>query len=126
MKKLLAASAVFIALGVTLAHADDYVCQLTLAPAALDPTFGNAGYIGIYTTKSPDCSGAVTDEFICSKGATNHYCGVNAQYSESALIAIYQTLHTAEVQQDPIVLYWNACINSGGSCVGGAFLYPNF
>jgi|SRR5579862_3302586 len=126
MKKQLAAFALIVAFGVPLAHADDYVCQLTLAPSALDPTFGNAGYIGIYTSKAPDCSGATTDAFICSKGATNHYCGVNAQYSEAALIAIYQTLHTAEVAQDPVVLYWNACINAGGSCVGGAFLYPNF
>ena len=126
MKKLLAASALFFALAHSPARAEDYVCQLTLAPAAPDPTFGNAGYIGLYTSKAPNCSGATTDAFICSKGATNHYCGVNAQYSEAALIAIYQTLHAAEVEQDPVVLYWNACINAGGNCVGGAFLYPNF
>jgi hypothetical protein len=126
MKKLLALFAVLLGQGIVTAHATDYVCQLTLAPPVVDPTRGTFGYVSMFTSPSPNCGGATTEQFICSKGATSHACGVNAQYSEAALIGVYETLRSAELAQQAIVPYWNACIGAGGSCVGGVLLYPDF
>lgn len=126
MKKLLALFAILLVSGVSVAHATDYVCQLTLAPPVVDPTRGMYGYISASTSPSPNCGGGTTERLICSKGATSHSCGVNAQYSEAALIGVYESLRSAELAQQMIVPYWNACINSGGSCVGGVLLYPDF
>jgi hypothetical protein len=124
MKNVLAFCLVFVALIAGRVQATEYVCELTLAPPAAAPTMGNNGYISMYTTPSPGCAGGSTEKYVCSKGATSHLCGVNAQYSEAALISIYETLRSAETEQHPIVPYWNACISAGGSCVGGVLLYP--
>jgi hypothetical protein len=126
MKKLLTLFAILLGSGVSAAHATDYVCQLTLAPPVVDPTRGTFGYVSIFTSPSPNCGGATTERLICSKGATSHACGVNAQYSEAALIGVYESLRSAELAQQEIVPYWNACIGAGGSCVGGVLLYPDF
>jgi hypothetical protein len=126
MKNVLACCLILVALVAGRAHAIEYVCELTLAPSAAAPTMGTYGYISMYTTPSPGCSGASTQKFVCSKGATNHLCGVTAQYSEAALVSVYETLRSAEVAQHAIVPYWNACISAGGSCVGGVLLYPDF
>jgi len=126
MKKLLALFAIFVSLGVSTVHATDYVCQLTLAPPVVNPTLGTYGYVSIFTSPAPNCGGATTERFICSKGATSHLCGVNAQYSEAALISVYETLRSAESAQHAVVPYWNACIGAGGSCTGGVLLYPDF
>jgi hypothetical protein len=126
MKKPLVLFAILLGFGISAAHASTYVCQLTLAPPVVDPTLGTSGYISMFTTPSPNCAGANTEQFICSKGATNHLCGVNAQYSEAALIALYETLRSAQSVQHQIVPYWNACVGAGGSCTGGVFLYPDF
>jgi len=125
-KNALALSVAFLIFGATTVHATEYVCQLTLAPPAASPTMGTYGYIAMYTTPAQNCSGGSTEKFVCSKGATNALCGVTAQYSEAALISVYETLRNAEVDQDVIVPYWSACINAGGSCVGGVLLYPDF
>lgn len=126
MKNALACCLILVALIAGRVRATEYVCELTLAPPAAAPTMGNYGYISMYTTPSPACAGASTEKFVCSKGATNHLCGVNAQYSEAALISLYETLRSAEADQHVIVPYWNACINAAGSCVGGVLLYPDF
>lgn len=126
MKKLLALFAILFGLGMSTVHASEYVCQLTLTPPVVDPTRGAYGYISASTTLSPNCGGATTERLICSKGATSHSCGVNAQYSEPALIGVYESLRSAELAQQMIVPYWNACINAGGSCTGGVLLYPDF
>ena len=124
MKNVLACGLILAALVAGRAQAVEYVCELSLTPPAAAPTMGTYGYISMYTTPSPGCSGASTEKFVCSKGATNHLCGVNAQYSEAALISVYETLQSAQAAQHTIVPYWNACINAGGSCVGGVLLYP--
>jgi hypothetical protein len=108
------------------AHASNYVCELSLMPPAADPTRGNYGYIALYTSPQPGCAGGTSFFAICSTGATNHVCGVTAQYSEAALIGIYESLRSAEVPQHPVVPYWSACIGAGGSCTGGVLLYPDF
>ena len=126
MKKLLILFAILLGSSVSAAHATEYVCQLTLAPPVVDPTLGTYGYVAIYTSSAPNCGGATTERFICSKGATSHSCGVNAQYSEAALIGVYESLRSAELAQQAVVPYWNACIGAGGSCVGGVLLYPDF
>lgn len=126
MKNVLACCLILVALIAGRVRATEYVCELTLAAPAAAPTMGSYGYISMYTTPSPACTGASTEKFVCSKGATNALCGVNAQYSEAALIGLYETLRSAEVEQHVIVPYWNACINAGGSCVGGVLLYPDF
>ena len=126
MKNAIAVCLLLVTLVAAHARAAEYVCELTLAPPAASPTMGNYGYISIYTTPSPACVGGSTQKYVCSKGATNHLCGVNAQYSEPALISLYETLRSAEVEQHVIVSYWNACIAGGGSCVGGVLLYPDF
>ena len=95
-------------------------------PPAVDATRGTAGYIAMYTSQQPGCGGQTAVYSICSKGATSHVCGVNAQYSEAALIAVYETLRSAEASQHAVVPYWNACIAAGGSCTGGVLLYPDF
>ena len=115
-----------IALASGLAHANSYVCELSLMPPVADPTRGSYGYISLYTSDQPGCAGATAAWSICSKGATNHVCGVNAQYSEATLVGVYETLRSAESSQHPIVPYWNACIGAGGSCTGGVLLYPEF
>jgi len=126
MKKRLMLFAILLGSGVSAAHAADYVCQLTLAPPVADPTRGTFGYVSIFTSPQPNCGGATTERLICSKAATSHACGVNAQYSEAALIGVYESLRSAELAQQEIVPYWNACIGAGGSCVGGVLLYPDF
>ena len=126
MKNALTFCLLLTALVAGRAGATEYVCELTLAPPAAAPTMGNYGYISMYTTPSPACTGGSTEKFICSKGATNHLCGVNAQYSEATLISLYETLRSAEVEQHVIVPYWNACVGAGGSCIGGVLLYPDF
>jgi len=70
------------------AHANDYVCELSLMPAVVDPARGNFGYVALYTSAQPGCDGGTSFHAICSKGATSHVCGVNAQYSEAALISV--------------------------------------
>jgi hypothetical protein len=126
MKNALALVVAFLIFGATGVQATEYVCEVTLAPPAASPTKGTYGYISMYTTPMQNCGGGSTEKFICSKGATSQLCGVNSQYSEAALISVYETLRSAEVEQHPIVPYWNACINAGGSCVGGVMLYPDF
>jgi len=126
MKNVLACCLVLVAFFAGRARGTEYVCELTLAPPVASPTMGSFGYISMYTTPSPACAGGSTQKFVCSKGATNHLCGVGAQYSEAALISLYETLRSAEVEQHVIVPYWSACINAGGSCVGGVMLYPAF
>jgi len=126
MKNALATVVAFVVFGITGAQANEYVCEVTLAPPAASPTMGMYGYVSMSTTPMQNCGGGSTEKFVCSRGATNHLCGVNAQYSEAALISVYETLRSAEVEQHAIVPYWNACINAGGSCVGGVLLYPEF
>jgi hypothetical protein len=105
------------------AYASEYVCELSLVPPAVGPTLGTSGYISMYTSPAPKCTGGTTEKFICSKGATSSVCGVNAQYSEASLIGVYESLRSAQALQQQIVTYWNACIGAGGSCTGGAMLY---
>ncbi|HET7925637.1 MAG TPA: hypothetical protein VFL30_12105 [Rhodanobacteraceae bacterium] len=126
MKNVWVSCLVLMLLVTGLAHANNYVCELSLMPSAFDPTRGNYGYISLYTSIQPGCAGGTSFFAICSKGATSHSCGVNAQYSEAALIGIYETLRSAEVSQHAVVPYWNACIGAGGSCTGGVLLYPDF
>ena len=106
-------------------YASEYVCELSLVPSAVGPTLGTGGYIAMYTSPAPKCTGAITEKFICSKGATSNVCGVNAQYSEASLIGVYESLGSAQALQQQIVTYWNACIGAGGSCIGGAMLYAS-
>jgi len=126
MKNVVASCLTLIALASGIAHANTYVCELSLMPPVADPTRGSYGYISLYTSDQPGCSGATAALSICSKGATNHVCGVNAQYTEATLVGVYETLRSAESSQHLIVPYWNACINAGGSCTGGVLLYPEF
>lgn len=125
MKNVVASCLTLIALAAGIAHAGTYVCELTLMPPVADPTRGSYGYIAMYTSDQPGCAGATTAWSICSKGATSHACGVNAQYSEAMLVGVYESLRSAEASQHPIVPYWNACIGAGGSCAGGVLLYPD-
>lgn len=126
MRKAFASIPVLFALSVTCAHANEYLCELSLVPPVVAPTMGTNGYIEFFTSDAPGCSGATTQGFLCSKGATNKLCGVNAQYSEASLLSVYETMRSAQTAQEPVVPYWNACINAGGSCVGGMLLYPSF
>jgi hypothetical protein len=126
MRKAFASICVVFALSASCAHANDYVCELSLVPPVVSPTMGNSGYVEFFTSTEPHCAGAETQRFLCSKGATNKLCGVDAQYSEASLLSIYETMRSSEVTQQPIVPYWNACINAGGGCVGGVLLYPDF
>lgn len=109
--------------GISNVHATEYVCELSLVPPVVGPTLGSSGYISMYTSPAPKCTGGTTEKFICSKGATSNLCGVNAQYSEASLIGVYESLRDAQALQQQIVMYWNACIGGGGSCAGGAMLY---
>ena len=126
MKNVLASCLVFVALFAAHARANDYVCELAINPPAIDPTRGSFGYITMYTTPQPNCSGATALYFVCSKNATNAYCGVHSQYSESMLIGVYEMLRGAEVAQDPVVPSWDGCINAGGSCTSTVLLFPDF
>jgi hypothetical protein len=126
MKNVLVCCLILIAACAARAQASEYVCELSLMPPAVDATRGAAGYIAMYTSQQPGCGGQTAVYSICSKGATSHVCGVNAQYSEAALIAVYETLRSAEASQHAVVPYWNACIAAGGSCTGGVLLYPDF
>ncbi|HJT99407.1 MAG TPA: hypothetical protein VJ696_13910 [Rhodanobacteraceae bacterium] len=107
-------------------RAAEYVCELGLMPAATDPTRGSFGYVSMSTSQQPGCAGQTAVYSICSKGATSHACGVTAQYSEPALIGLYEMLRSAEAEQHPVVAFWSACIAAGGSCTGGVLLYPGF
>jgi hypothetical protein len=109
--------------GISNVHATEYVCELSLVPPVAGPTLGTSGYISMYTSPAPKCTGGTTEKFICSKGATSNVCGVNAQYSEASLVGVYESLRNAQALQQQIVMYWNACIGGGGSCTGGAMLY---
>ena len=127
MRKTFAWVPLILAMCAGQAGATEYVCELSLQPPAASPTMGNYGYIGFDTSSEPNCAGSTKQWYLCSKGATNKYCGVSAQYSEASLIAVYETMRSAEVEQHPIVPSWNACINAGGgTCVGAIFLYPSF
>jgi hypothetical protein len=127
MKNLLACclvlSSVFAAGHV---RANEYVCELSLMPPASDPSRGNFGYVSMYTSQQPNCAGQTAVYSICSKGATSHTCGVIAQYSEPALIGIYETLRSAEADQHPVVASWSACVGAPGSCTGSVSLYSGF
>lgn len=123
MKNLLVALSMIACVVAPHAHAE-YVCQLTLMPAAADPSMGQYGYIPLYTSADPDCGGQTYYYAVCSKGATSKECGVNAQYSEATLIAVYESLRSSEATQQAMVTYWNACVGAGGNCVGGVLLYP--
>lgn len=107
-------------------RANEYVCQLSLMPSASDPSRGSFGYVSMYTSQQPNCVGQTAVYSICSKGATSHACGVVAQYSEPALIGLYETLRSAEAEQHPVVANWSACVSSPGSCTGSVSLYPDF
>lgn len=126
MRKTFASIPILFALCASCAQANDYVCELSLVPPVVSPTMGYNGYIDFYTSTAPNCAGATTERFLCSKGASNKVCGVNAQYSEASLLSVYETMRSSQVAQQPVVPYWNACINAGGSCVGGVMLYPTF
>jgi hypothetical protein len=126
MKHVLASCLALSALFAASVRANNYVCELAINPPAIDPTRGNFGYIAMYTTPQPGCTGAMSLYFICSKNATNHYCGVDAQYSEPMLIGVYEMLRNAEAAQHPIVPSWDGCINAGGSCTSTVLLYPDF
>ena len=108
------------------ARANEYVCELTLMPSAADPSRGNYGYVSMYTSQQPGCAGQTAVYSICSKGATSHACGVTAQYSEPALIGIYESLRSAEAVQHPVVANWSAFIGAAGSCTGSVSLYSDF
>jgi hypothetical protein len=126
MRKTFASIPVMLALCAARAGATDYLCELSFQPANVAPTMGAYGYIEFYTSSAPNCGGQNTQRFLCSKGATNKYCGVDAQYSEASLLAVYQMMRSAEVEQQPVVPSWDGCINAGGSCVGSIMLYPTF
>ena len=126
MKNVLVCCLILIAACAARAQASEYVCELSLMPPAVDATRGAAGYIAMYTSQQQNCAGQTAVYSICSKGATSHACGVTAQYSEVALVGIFESLRSAEASQHPIVPYWNACIAAGGSCTGGVLLYPDF
>jgi hypothetical protein len=121
MKNRLAALSVVACLAASPIHAE-YVCQITLMPPVANPTMGQYGYVPFYTSAQPDCTGQTYYYVICSKGATNKECGVNEQYSEAALMAVYESLRSQEATQQTMVPYWNACINAGGDCIGGVLL----
>jgi hypothetical protein len=126
MKNVLACCLVLSSvLGAGHARAIEYVCEISLNPPVVDPTRGNFGYVSMYTSQQPNCAGQTATYSICSKGATSHSCGVTAQYSEPALISLFQMLRSAEVEQHPVVAFWSACIAAGGSCTGGILLYPD-
>ena len=126
MKHVLASCLVLAALFAAQARANEYVCELAINPSSVDATRGNFGYIEMYTTPQPGCSGAMSLYFVCSRNATNHYCGVHAQYSEPMLISVYEMLRSAEVSQHPVVPSWDGCINAGGSCTDNVLLFPDF
>jgi hypothetical protein len=108
------------------ARANEYVCELTLMPSAADPSRGSFGYVSMYTSQQPNCAGQTAVYSICSKGAMSHACGVTAQYSEPALMSLYETLRSAEADQHPVVANWSACIGGPGSCTGSVSLYTDF
>ncbi len=126
MKHVLASCVALVAFFAAHAHANDYVCELSITPSSVDPTRGSFGYITMYTTPQQNCSGATSPWFICSKNATNHSCGVDATYSEPMLISVYEMLRNAEADQHPVVPSWDACINAGGSCTANVLLFPDF
>lgn len=126
MKNVLACCLILLALVGVRAHANEYVCEIGLMPPVVDPTRGSSGYVSLYTSVQPNCAGQTAVYSICSKGATSHACGVTAQYTEAALIAIYESLRSAEAAQHPVVPFWSACTGAGGSCTGGVLLYPDF
>jgi hypothetical protein len=126
MKHVLAFCVALAALFVAHARANDYVCELSISPSSADPTRGSFGYITMYTTPQQNCSGAMSLWFICSRNATNHYCGVDATYSEPMLIGVYEMLRNAEADQHPVVPAWDACVNAGGSCTANVLLFPDF
>lgn len=123
------ALASLVALGLLFAanvRANDYVCELGISPAPADPTRGNFGFITLYTTPQPGCTGAMSLYFVCSRNATNHYCGVDAQYSEAMLIGVYEMLRNAEADQHPVLPSWDPCITAGGTCTANVLLFPDF
>ena len=126
MRKAFASIPLLFALSASCAHANEYLCELSLVPQIAAPTMGTNGYIEFYTSAAPNCAGGTTQRYLCSKGATNKLCGINAQYSEASLLSVYETMRSAEADQQPVVPYCNACINAGGNCVGGLLLYPSF
>jgi hypothetical protein len=124
MKSTLVLLIALLSLSISHAYAAEYVCQLTLAAPVVSPSMGTYGYISYYSSPAPNCSGATKEILVCSKGATNKLCGVYAQYSEAALMSLYETLRNSEATQQQIVSYWDGCIG-GGNCTGGVLLYPN-
>jgi hypothetical protein len=56
----------------------------------------------------------------------DHASGVTAQYSEPALIGLYETLRSAEADQHAVVANWSACVGGPGSCTGSVSLYADF
>jgi hypothetical protein len=126
MRKTFASISLLAALGAAQADATEYVCELALQPPNASPTMGSAGYISFFASDQPHCAGPTKQFYLCSKGATNKFCGVDAQYSEASLIGIYETMRSAEVEQHPIVPSWDGCVGGGGGCVGSIFLYPAF
>jgi hypothetical protein len=126
MRKTFASIPILLALVAARADAAEYLCELSLHPPAVPATMGTYGHIEFFTSSAPACGGSTVQRYLCSKGATYKFCGVDAQYSEASLIGVYETMRSAQVEQQPIVPSWDACVNAGGSCVGAILLYPTF
>jgi hypothetical protein len=126
MSQWFASIFMLLALAAVRAEANEYVCELSYQPPNTGPTLGTYGHLEFYTSDAPNCGGAIEQHYLCSKGATYKFCGVDAQYSEASLLAVYTAMRSAEVEQHSVVPTWDACINAGGSCVGSVLLYPAF
>jgi hypothetical protein len=125
VKNVLASCVAFALLFSAHVRANEYVCELSITPPSVDPTRGSNGYIAMYTTPQQNCGGAMSLWLICSRNATSHYCGIDAQYSEPMLIGVYEMLRSAEAAQHPVVPSWDPCVSAGGSCTANVLLFPD-
>jgi hypothetical protein len=104
--------ALSLAFGLSEAHAQYYMCGLTLEPSAFAPAYGRYGHIYFYATSNPDCTGSVISKNICSSGATSPACGTNAQYSEAGLTNLFQALRSAQATQQQVDTYDDSCVGN--------------
>lgn len=109
-----------LALAASCAHAE-YVCEVSLSPAAANPTEGKYGAIDLVTSVQSNCGSGAKPALICSAGSTDEACGVHSQFSESSLNTLYTAIHDAQMRQQQITLKGDVCNGYGNdlSCRDG-------
>ena len=120
MKMLFAFVAAALGLGIGQAHAQQYVCSLTIQPSAVAPQYGRHGYVTFNASFSPTCA-SVSQQMLCTAGATSNLCGANAKYDETSLGDIFQALRSAQATHQQVSTFSDYCVGAGNntSCIEG-------